>query len=174
MTTDEITLPDDPDAPLPDTLDDADPGDAVAVRADHGYITAGVVGDINEDGDLSGGDWLVSLREPVVWEINDGTADPVKLDYGPNIDYRYDDGPPGGPDDWDGPSVSLGVGSRRSDAPGEVVLRLPDPVWDGSGVRYYVPRSAGALTAVSTGAIVDPCLLLKPDERPPSPREVKE
>ena len=152
------------------TIDPA-PGEALVVRSAEGYIAAGKIGDTNES--FEPGDWLISIPDPVVWNVSDGAAEWVKLDHGPTIDYRYDDGPPGGPDDWGGPSLSVGVGDGRGGAECVPVLRVPDPVFDSKGVRYYVPQPVGDVVAVLTGALVDPSMLLKPEEEPPRTTEVK-
>lgn len=153
------------------TIDPA-PGEALVVRSAEGYIAAGEIGNANDS--FEPGDWLVNIPDPVVWDVSNRTAERVKLDYGPTIDYRYDDGPPGGPDDWAGPSLSIGVGDGQRGGTEQVpVLRIPDPVFDSKGVRYYFPQDVGDVVRVSTGQLVDLSMLLDEEEEPPRTTEVK-
>lgn len=156
---------------------DADPevGDAIAVRAppvddrrggrvaENTYIAAGEVVSYTAPEESSEHDCLLGIDPTSVWTVSEAAADPVKLDYGPTIDYRYDDGRrAGSPEDWDGPSVCVSIGRR-----GDIVVRNPDPVWDSSGVRYYASTCAGPVVSMIAGPLVSPVLLLEDEERPP-------
>jgi len=143
---------------------DATTGEALAVRSIEGYIAGGQIDCVNTER-LSPGSWVATITDPTVWEITDDKTKAVQLDHGPTVDYRYYDDywGLGTPDDWDGPSVDLGVGHDTE----QLELRLPEPTYDSKGVRFYTPKEVGQLVDVSVGGIVDPATLLKNDERLP-------
>ena len=150
-----------------DTLGDLAPDDALGVRSTEGYVVTGRVANIADADVLEPGDGAVSISDPTVWNVTGDVVEPVELDHGPPKSYRYDDNRGrGSPEDWDGPSVSIGVG--LDEYRGDLVLTLRTPLWDSRGVNYYGPHHVGPIVAVTTGDLVDPRTLLNPNEDPPN------
>lgn len=143
-------------------------GDAVAVRGDD-FLVAGVIETVNDEEAADPEECLISIDDPVVWRLTDARAEEIDPDMGPPLSYRYDDDRgKGSPSDWDGPKVTVGISHSNDDR----VLRLPEPVHDTNGVRYYMSQEVGAVTDISVGGIVDPRSLLEADERPPASQGV--
>jgi hypothetical protein len=149
-------------------VDENNTGDVIAARSDP-LIVSGVVSGVCEKAEFTPGDWVVSIESVTVWRLVDDRAEPVEIDKGPPIDYRDDPSRR-----WDGPDVTIGVGTgrHREEYKGELILRQPDAVYSPSGVQYYVPMPAGSVSEVVTGGVVSPKTVLKDGERPPSGRGV--
>lgn len=146
---------------VPDGLLEVAVGDVIGVRTDWDAIVAGVVSGVNRPDALVPGDWLLVLEDPVMWDVSEGGGCQVEVDKGPPVGYRGE---------WDGMDVSIGVGTDRCGFPlsGDVVLRQPEPVFDGAGrLTHYQNLPAGRVETVETDGVVVPSELLEGDERPP-------
>lgn len=164
----ENSLTDERGGEVLETLGGYTAGDAVAVRSDD-FLAAGVIDTANNEEEVSSGEVVLSIDDPVVWRLTDANTEEIKADEGPPLEYRYDDNNgKGGPGDWDGPKVTVGISHNNN----HHVLRLPEPVFDGKGVRYYFPHEVGCVTDISIGDIADPRTLLRDDEQPPTRRGV--
>lgn len=140
--------------------------DEITVRSTWKAIATGTIGEINYKPveELLPGDWLLTIEDPILWDVSAGNGRNVQIDKGRPRAYHGDS--------WTGPGLSIAIGTNDNgfEFAGDVVLRQPEPVKDGHGVRFYTPLPAGKVEVVSTGQVVSPNLLLKGDERPPEGR----
>jgi hypothetical protein len=143
--------------------DELEPGDAITVRSEWGAIATGTIANVTDKPTdaLTPGDWLIIIEEPVMWDVSEGGGEYVEIDKGRPLTAKSTD--------WDGPGVSIGVGTDwyGFELAGEVILRQPEPVYRNQRLRHYTPLPCGPVEEIAFGGLIDRTTLL--EETDPTP-----